>query len=275
LFYSGKTTIIESLKYVTTGDFPPNSKGGAFVYDPKLANEPEVKAQVKLRFKNVARTEMVCTRSLIVTQKDKKLTQKSLESLLYIRDPCTGVQYSISSKCAEIDKELPNHMGVSKPILENVIFCHQEDSFWPLAEPSVLKKKFDEIFAATGYTKALDNIRSIRKNAAIDLREMNANLRAEQNNKERAEKLEAELQTSKLNAERLQNRIDEFDGGKIDLLVEKMKFMMDKQKEFINLQNRYDQLILERDMLAKNCESLEGTITPLPGRDITLCRVDK
>jgi len=33
---SGKTTIIECLKYATTGDMPPNSKGGAFVHDPKV-----------------------------------------------------------------------------------------------------------------------------------------------------------------------------------------------------------------------------------------------
>ncbi|KAI8985471.1 hypothetical protein BDB01DRAFT_721426 [Pilobolus umbonatus] len=33
---SGKTTIIECLKYATTGDLPPNSKGGAFVNDPKV-----------------------------------------------------------------------------------------------------------------------------------------------------------------------------------------------------------------------------------------------
>ncbi|KAI4166030.1 MAG: hypothetical protein LQ342_000461 [Letrouitia transgressa] len=32
---SGKTTIIECLKYATTGDLPPNSKGGAFIHDPK------------------------------------------------------------------------------------------------------------------------------------------------------------------------------------------------------------------------------------------------
>ncbi|KAG1052575.1 hypothetical protein G6F43_005303 [Rhizopus delemar] len=33
---SGKTTIIESLRYACTGDTPPNSKGGAFVNDPKV-----------------------------------------------------------------------------------------------------------------------------------------------------------------------------------------------------------------------------------------------
>ena len=29
-------TIIECLKYATTGDQPPNTKGGAFVHDPKV-----------------------------------------------------------------------------------------------------------------------------------------------------------------------------------------------------------------------------------------------
>lgn len=33
---AGKTTVIECLKYATCGDLPPNSKGGAFVHDPKV-----------------------------------------------------------------------------------------------------------------------------------------------------------------------------------------------------------------------------------------------
>lgn len=56
---------------------------------------------------------------------------------------------SITTKCSQLDADLPLNLGVSAAILESVIFCHQEDSFWPLSEPSVLKKKFDDIFAAT------------------------------------------------------------------------------------------------------------------------------
>lgn len=37
--------------------------------------------------------------------------------------------------------------------MENVIFVHQEESNWPLAEGQTLKRKFDDIFAATKYTK--------------------------------------------------------------------------------------------------------------------------
>ena len=36
---SGKTTIIECLKYATTGDMPPNTKGGAFVHDPNVRHQ--------------------------------------------------------------------------------------------------------------------------------------------------------------------------------------------------------------------------------------------
>lgn len=56
---------------------------------------------------------------------------------------------TISTKCAEMDIEIPQLLGVSKAILDNVIFCHQEDSYWPFSEPSNLKKKFDDIFEAT------------------------------------------------------------------------------------------------------------------------------
>jgi DNA repair protein RAD50 len=63
----------------------------------------------------------------------------------------------ISTKCAELDTEIPNLLGVSKAVLENVIFCHQEDSYWPLSEPATLKKKFDDIFEATKYDHLLLN----------------------------------------------------------------------------------------------------------------------
>ncbi len=69
-----------------------------------------------------------------------------------------------------MDAEIPTQMGVSRAILENVIFCHQEESLWPLSEPSILKKKFDEIFAATRYTKALDIIKTLRKEMASDMK---------------------------------------------------------------------------------------------------------
>jgi len=40
---TGKTTIIEALKYATTGEFPPSSdKGKSFIHDPMLATTGSV-----------------------------------------------------------------------------------------------------------------------------------------------------------------------------------------------------------------------------------------
>ena len=58
----------------------------------------------------------------------------------------SGEKTSLSSKCADTDMEVLRLMGVSKAMIENVIFCHQEDSNWPLSEMRVLKKRFDDIF---------------------------------------------------------------------------------------------------------------------------------
>lgn len=48
---------------------------------------------------------------------------------------------------------VPGLLTTLQAILENVIFVHQEDSNWPLSDGQTLKKKFDDIFAATKYTK--------------------------------------------------------------------------------------------------------------------------
>ncbi len=50
----------------------------------------EIKAQIKLRFKGVNGQQMVCIRSLQLTQKKTKMEQKALEGLLIVNDSHTG-----------------------------------------------------------------------------------------------------------------------------------------------------------------------------------------
>lgn len=197
---SGKTTIIECLKYATTGILPPNSKGGAFIHDPKLAGEREVLAQVKLSFKAATGARMVATRSLQLTVKKLTRQQKTLEGqLLMVKE---GERTAISSRVAELDQIIPQYLGVSTAVIDNVVFCHQDESLWPMSEPSVLKKKFDEIFEAQKYTKAIDNIKQLRKKQNEELGkykilEQNAKeykVMAEKTEK-RMLKLQAEIET--------------------------------------------------------------------------------
>jgi DNA repair protein RAD50 len=54
-------------------------------------------------------------------------------------------------------------MYVSRPILEYVVFVHQEDSLWPLSENKTLKERFDAIFAATKYNDAIKRMADVVK----------------------------------------------------------------------------------------------------------------
>ena len=71
---------------------------------------------------------------------------------------------------------IPQLMGVKKAVLDNVIFCHQEDSNWPLQEGTALKKKFDDIFESTRYTKALKVISDERKKQRNEMKDLERDL---------------------------------------------------------------------------------------------------
>ena len=172
----GKTTIIESLKYAVTGSLPPGNKSGqAFVHDPKSVGSTVVKAAVKLRFTNRAGKSMVVVRSMELAQKKTNMTFKALDGILRTTDEM-GNRQSLSHKCTELDRQIPQLLGVSKPILEHVVFCHQEDSSWPLMEGAVLKKRFDDIFDSTRYAKALEAIKQTRKEYQNKVKEHKADL---------------------------------------------------------------------------------------------------
>ncbi len=76
----------------------------------------------------------------------------------------------ITSKLNDIDKDVPLHLGVSYSILENVIFCHQDESTWPVGDPSGMKKKLDDISISTKYNKALLGLKSTKKKISSDLK---------------------------------------------------------------------------------------------------------
>ncbi len=139
---------------------------------------------------------MVVTRSLQLTVKKTTRQQKSLEAqLLMIKD---GERTTISSRVAELDQIMPQYLGVSEAILDSVIFCHQDESLWPMSEPGVLKKRFDEIFAAMKYTKAIDNIKTLRKAQAAELvkhKMFEDQFKIDKDRGERAEKRSLALQS--------------------------------------------------------------------------------
>ncbi|KAF9533117.1 AAA domain-containing protein [Crepidotus variabilis] len=252
---SGKTTIIECLKYATTGDQPPNTRGGAFVHDPKMANEKEVKAQVKLRFHAANGTRMLAVRNLSVTVKKTALSMKTLENILALADGNVdkgGKRGVISTKCAEIDAEIPHLLGVSKAVLENVIFCHQEDSYWPLSEPAALKKKFDDIFEATRYTKALKSIQELRKERVSDLKAEKVHLQSLANEKGHSDKLKKRLDDFNRSISEKEAECEE---SKRDYDA-----MVESNRKFYELYNRFREMYVKVEELERSKQDTLGTV---------------
>jgi hypothetical protein len=121
----GKTTIIESLKYICTGALPPGgaTTGQSFVHDPRIAGRSECthtrallhlrfrlyvralsaafalplrligKAQIKLKFRDHAGKVMVCVRDFqaSLAARTQKLSFKYLDAVLMttVTDPKT------------------------------------------------------------------------------------------------------------------------------------------------------------------------------------------
>ncbi|XP_069052050.1 DNA repair protein RAD50.L isoform X2 [Lepisosteus oculatus] len=219
---AGKTTIIECLKYITTGDFPPGSKGNTFVHDPKVAHETDVRAQIRLQFQDVNGEVVAVQRSMLCTQKGKKAEFKTLEGV--ITRIKHGEKVSLSSKCAEIDREMITALGVSKAVLNNVIFCHQEDSNWPLSEGRALKQKFDEIFSATRYIKVLDTLRQLRMKQGQCVKECQMELKYLKQNKEKSQEIqdllnkrELQLAASKEHVQSIEGQIEPLETRLMDI----------------------------------------------------------
>ena len=210
---SGKTTIIESLKYAVTGILPPGAKvGGAFIHDPALNGETKSFAQVKLAFTSTKKVPLVATRNLELTVKKTGRAMKTLEASLLLKRQ--GDEQSLSTRVVELDQILPRYLGASTAVIENVIFCHQEESLWPLGDSASLKKKFDEIFEADKYTKAIKTIHDIRKKKNIELGQMKIIEQNAKEDKDRASRakiksirLQGEIETHRTEIEDLGRRM--------------------------------------------------------------------
>lgn len=251
---AGKTTIIECLKLACTGELPPNARSGqSFIHDPKVAGETETKAQIKLRFKTAVGKDVVCIRSFQLTQKASKMEYKAIESVLQTINPNTGEKVCLSYRCADMDREIPALMGVSKAILENVIFVHQDEANWPLQDSSTLKKKFDDIFSATRYTKALEVIKKLHKEQAQEIKTYKLKLEHLQTLKDSAYKLRESIAHDQ---EKTKSLIDQVQNSEkeIEEVDAKIKFTEAKLKDLRKLQEQITEISATRSASFKEME---------------------
>lgn len=110
-------TIIEALKYVTTGIAPPGTgKGREFVHDPCLTEKRDVLAQIRLLCKRSG-MPLTVTRQMQLKHSEKtgKHSFKTLDVAVRFRrfNPSSGAvdEHGISYKTSEADTHVCKLMG--------------------------------------------------------------------------------------------------------------------------------------------------------------------
>ncbi len=78
---------------------------------------------------------------------------------------------TVPHSCAEMDKQMPQFLGVTKAVVENVILCHQEEAMWPFADNLTLKSVFDDLFDTAKIAKLAELIRQAIKSKKKELRD--------------------------------------------------------------------------------------------------------
>ena len=197
-----------------------------------------------------------------VSQKKTTATFKQLDGALRTYDHVTGQKITLSHKCGELDKQLPSLLGISKAILDHVLFCHQEDSSWPLSEASVLKKRFDEIFDSTRYSKAIAIFKQTEKDMNGKVKDLKADLASLKSHQHAAHTFRKELTEANESIEELDDekkRIDE-EIAELDSKIEKYQDIvmavstveaeLDAAQQ--NKQNQMSLVIRLRSMLEEN-----------------------
>ena len=191
-------------------------------------------------------------------------------NLLMYKD---GERTTISSRVAQMDTILPQYIGVSQAILDNVIFCHQDESLWPMSEPGALKKKFDEIFEALKYTSAIKNIVQLQKDQKVELDKHKINEANEKTNKDRGDRAQKKSEALSDELENLRKQVEVLDqdictaqqtskekhlqATKALGIVEELKT---KKQRAENLQENIDNLKPNLEELEESDEWLQSTL---------------
>uniref|UniRef100_A0A182W127 DNA repair protein RAD50 n=1 Tax=Anopheles minimus TaxID=112268 RepID=A0A182W127_9DIPT len=209
----GKTTVIECVKYGLTGEVPPGTNRGAgFVHDPKIFNTLESLGQVKLMVKDFTGNTVTAIRSMKITHKGKIPKFETMDSTITMENANTKEKITMTrSRVADINNEMCDAMGVLKAILNNVIFCHQEDSCWPLEEPKELKKKFDAIFGTSEYNRVIDKLIKMSKEMNDKLKDKLADVKVLQNIKSHAETKQLHLGNGEQKLSKLHENVSELE----------------------------------------------------------------
>eukprot|EP00960_Hanusia_phi_P016635 489746-Hanusia_phi.AAC.8 len=270
---SGKTTIIECLRMSTSGALPPNaSSGQSFVHDPRASNRTKTSSLIRMMFTRLNGEQVTVKQTFELANKSEHKQQFRKVSCEIGIKSAKG-EVDSKRKCAD-DSIVPMMMGVTKALLQHVIFCHQEESNWILGDSRSIKEKFDAIFSSTKYAKALESIRKTQQETKTELKEMQervSKLRVIRDHaRQRRDELQSYQQKSEESRKQIavhQERCDSAEArlNEVNLSIEKLRDLQARLEtlETCRAEAEQDvQLEFEEDV-----ETLEELMKDLKGKD--------
>eukprot|EP00800_Vazella_pourtalesii_P023732 TRINITY_DN9774_c0_g1_i1.p1 TRINITY_DN9774_c0_g1~~TRINITY_DN9774_c0_g1_i1.p1 ORF type:complete len:1208 (-),score=335.92 TRINITY_DN9774_c0_g1_i1:136-3759(-) len=182
---------------------------------------------------------------------------------------------SISSRCTDMDKEMVRQLGVSKFVLSSVIFCHQEESNWPLAEGKDLKTRFDDIFEIRRFTKALDTMKKLRAEYITQTKLFDNDLSHLTKEKQRVDDLKCDLSMLESTIS-----IKDTEFSELEQFIETKEVELDRHNEMLRRVREkevlYKTRVSHRKHIQENVSNFEGQFQLIdPSGDVEVLKTEK
>lgn len=252
---TGKTTLIEALKFMISGEEPPHSDCRRnFIHTPRSEKEQmfqkEPYACIEIRFRNSSNELCIAKREITrVISGAKTAPPPTITSSYKIGHN----SWITVHKQDDWNSLLPKLFGLpNQAILSNVILCHQEENLWCMGDSTSVKLIFDKIFGCEQYKKEIkhidDEIRGCKKDLLIS--EKDTQLFGDKVKRKKAirgeiEKLQDELNKLHTNIHTLDGDIDQQDEKK-QAISKRITDLESKSREVSSLRQTAREL-RERD----------------------------
>lgn len=253
----GKTSVIEALKFIISGEEPPLSDSRRnFLHTSNKPNNCFDKgtpyASIELLFQN-SRDE-ICTAKRDITRGGvgKSNATPSISSCYQIgKGPWKNVH-----KKEDWVKTIPQLFDLpNQAILSHVILCHQEDNLWCMSDSTTVKQIFDKIFGCERYKKEVRYIDAEIKACKTKLSLDEKDLLRGKDRLDQMKKLKEDEAQKKEEIEKLRIATDDISA--------KMKSVMEEKEQvrfqIEDLENKDQDIFLQRYKLKELSEKDQST----------------
>lgn len=259
---SGKTTIIEALKFIISGDEPPLSDSRRnFLHTPKDSScgLNKLGASIELDFVSYRNEQCIARRDITRLGQTKGATPSISSSYKVAKKPWTTIH-----KQDDWNKTIPHLFSIpNQAILNNVVLCHQEDNLWCMGDSSTVKQIFDRIFGCERYKKEIKHIDAEIKTCKTDLAILEKDLLREGDKLKRMSTLREELASLRHEIDKLNSESNELDGRILfstqskDILKKQVAEFESKTRELEFLKKRIQELSLEESKIRDTLQNPE------------------